>query len=237
MFRTFVKLALAVTLGGCGAASPSVTPTSALVTESPSATCPYPFTASVPVQTTDKALIDAAANVFAKRLTALGAENFSTAVGDTMTFSLCLPKPSDTLLVQAVLDNQGVSQFLAWPTGGPPPTNGTLAPTGLTSVFDGSQIVSATTGMSPQGQPAIDIKLAPDGAQALSDYSTAHVGDVMLVIIDGKVLAGPVIAAPLTDGTFELITVPMVLPDAAVAAILVSGPLPDGWVTQPAPTA
>jgi len=38
------------------------------------------------------------------------------------------------------------------------------------------------------------------------------------------------------DRAIELVTVPMGLPDAAIAAIPVSGPLPAGWVMEPAPT-
>jgi preprotein translocase subunit SecD len=225
---------LALAFGGCLATSPSATQSPPL--DVPSLACSSPDTISVAVPTTDKATIEAAVTVFAKRLTALGVENFSTAVGDAITFTLCLPKPSDELLVRAVLDNPGVVQFLAWSSGRPTPTNGTAAPTGLTLVFDGSQIVSATTGISPDGQPAIDIKLGPDGARHLADFSSAHVGDVMLFILDGKVLAGPIIASPLTDGTFELITAATALPDAALAAILASGPLPSGWGSQPGPT-
>ena len=69
------------------------------------------------------------------------------------------------------------------------------------------------------------------GKRTFGEKSTAHLGDKLVILLDGDVLATPVIEAPTTDG--RLVLPPVSRRDAEdLAAVIAGGPLP-GPVTEP----
>lgn len=195
------------------------------------------MTVTVPIPVADKAVVDAAGDVFAKRLRAIGITNFTVATGDEMTFTLLVPLTFDSTLIDAVLRRPGVFEFVAWPAGAPDPATGDPVPATATRLFDAAtQITSAEASIESPNQPVLTIKLGPDGAEALFTYTAQHVGEFLVLALDGAVLAAPIVNAPITGGDL-LITFPTVepppIPLVAIAATMASGPLPAGWTAPP----
>jgi preprotein translocase subunit SecD len=86
-------------------------------------------------------------------------------------------------------------------------------------------------GCDATGGPMLSIQLAGEGARHFAAYSTAHVGEFFALLLDGRVIAAPLIQAAISDGAFN-VTLPadsLPMPLDALAAILASGPLPDSW--------
>ncbi len=218
-------LALLVVVGAACQASPE--PTAAART----------MTVTLPIPVADKGVLEAAGDVFAKRLKAIGIANFSVDTGDAMTFTLILPLTFDSTLVDAVLRRPGVFDFIRWPAGAPDPTTGTPVPATATPLVEaGTAITSAEASVGTSNQPVLTMKLSSAGAEALATYTTQHVGEFLVLALDGAVLAAPIVSSPITGGDL-LITFPTAepppIPLAAIAAMMGSGPLPDAWTAQP----
>ena len=209
----------------------------ALALPTPQPTPPPTHTMSAVVQVpvgADKAHVDTAEAVFARRLKTLGITNFTVAVGPTMQFSLVVPDSVDSRAVEAVLHAPGVLAWVPWPNELSDAMPGDRVPPGATPLFDSTtQIAFAgPSTVDGSGQPAIEIRLAPQASKALAAYTSKHVGDTLPVVLDGVVLTAPTIQSPITDGHL-LLGGPQddadTTPLAALAAILDSGPLPAGW--------
>jgi hypothetical protein len=54
------------------------------------------------------------------------------------------------------------------------------------------------------GQPAVGIELHPMDVQTLADFTRTHVGERMVIVIDGKVAMDATIQEPLTAGQFVI---------------------------------
>ena len=194
------------------------------------------MTVTLPIPVADKAVIDAAGAVFAKRLQAIGIANFTVDTGDTMRFAMVVPLTFDATLIDAVLRRPGVFEFVTWPAAAPDPSTGDPVPAGATPIFDAaSEITSAEASTGTANQAVLIIKLSAVGAEALATYTTRHIGEVLALLLDGAVLAAPFIQSPITGGDL-LISFPTAepppIPLAAIAAIMASGPLPDAWIAQ-----
>lgn len=215
-------LALLVVAGAACQASPE--PTAAVRT----------MTVTIPVPTADKAVIDAAGDVFAKRLKAIGIGFFTVDTGDVMKFTMLVPLTFDATLVDAVLRRPGVFEFMRWPAGAEGPAQGDRVPATIEPLFDSTDIKSAVISTDSSGQPAIKITLDASGTEALATYTREHINGYAPLVLDGFVLVAAVILSPITGGEL-LITGPDQdpVPLAALAAILASGPLPAAWTAQP----
>jgi preprotein translocase subunit SecD len=217
-------LALLVFAGAACQASPE--PTAAVRT----------MTVTLRIPVADKAIIDAAGDVFAKRLKAIGITNFTVDTGDAMRFVMVVPLTFDPTLVDAVLRRHGVFEFVTWPADAPDPATGDPVPAGATPIFDAAtEITSAEASTGTANQAILTIKLSPVGARELATYTTQHIGEVLALVLDGAVLAAPRVGSPITGGDL-LISFPSAepppFPPAALAAIMASGPLPDDWIAQ-----
>ena len=81
----------------------------------------------------------------------------------------------------------------------------------------------------------LSIKLASEGSRLFAAYSSAHVGEFFALLLDGRVVAAPLILVAIPDGAFN-VTLPadaLPMPVDALAAILASGQLPDSWKQGP----
>ena len=192
---------------------------------------------TLPVPVADKAVIDAAGAVFSARLKALGVTNFTMSVGDTMEFVLNVPLTFDGKLIDAVLKRPGVFEFVPWPADEPAPSGGGPVPAAATPLFDGAEgITSAGVVNDTPGVPALTIKLSAVASEALAAFTTQHIGEYLVLVLDGRVLAAPIVDSPITGGDLR-ITFPSAEPPpialTAIAAMMTSGPLPDAWTAQP----
>lgn len=195
------------------------------------------MTVTLPVPVADKAVIDAAGEVFSQRLKALGIPNFTMSVGDTMDFVLVVPLTFDGKLVDAVLHRRGAFEFMTWPAHEPDPSGGGPVPVSATPLFDGADgIISAEVAGANVGVPAVTIKLSSDASAALAAFTTQHIGEYLVLALDGRVLAAPIVSSPITRGDLQMTfptTEPLPIPLAAIAAMMTSGPLPEAWTAQP----
>ena len=104
----------------------------------------------------DKAHVDAAQAVLAKRLKSLGITNFTVAVGPVMQFSLIVPDSVDPKAVEAVLHARGVVGWLPWPSDKPAPVAGDRASPGATprlriGAFSAAPVLAGAVSHAPVG--------------------------------------------------------------------------------------
>ena len=214
-------VAIAVLAGGCGEtrtitgnASPVVT---ARITLNPA-----------PGASITKPDTDATIAVIERRLKDLGIGNYSLAAGNAITVDLT--GGADVTSAQLAVQRAGVATFVPLgPTDSPPPIGS--FPTGLANpLWPGNEIASATVGKDQNGNPTLVLTMTPDGAQILGAWTSAHVMATILLLLDGQVVAAPIVTAPITGDTMWITTeAGLPLPIKAVAAILDSGPLMPDW--------
>lgn len=185
-----------------------------------------------------KAESDRAGKVLEARLTALGLDSFTTATG--YGFELAAPAggPSDED-VRAVLAAVGTVEFVPLP----PDTYGDIdistlvgkpLPHEESALFGNDGIASVALGSTEQGFPTIDVVFTPAAGAAFGAWTTAHTREYFAIVIDGRVVAAPVINEPITSGQVS-ITGAAAAPGsldtafAIAAAIMVGGQLPEAW--------
>lgn len=187
-----------------------------------------------------------AADVLNARLRALlfvgdGPSAFTTGVGNAITFRLPVTGPSDES-ISAVLRAQGEVAFVPLPESY---TNGTHKaevgqnlPTDEPVLFGWDGIASAAMDVDQQGRPALTITLRPAATEAFGDYTAAHPGGTMAVVVDDDVALLPVINEPVRGGEVHLSGGGLAgsaeqAAFAEAAAILVGGKLPEAWSSLP----
>ena len=67
------------------------------------------------------------------------------------------------------------------------------------SVVTGRDLRNARRSQDEYGQAAVSFSLNPDGAKRFGDYTRAHIGDQMAIVLDNKVRSAPVIRGHITD--------------------------------------
>lgn len=202
---------------------------------SPTAT-PRTTTIVLPVPVGEKAIAEEAATIFETRLQALGIGTFTSSIGNNMHFNIVLPPSVSAADVDAVLHTAGRLEFLAWSEGMQVVTVGETVPDGIPVLFDQSHITSValTTANSTPRIPAVELHLDALATQALATYTATHISQPGPIALDGKVVASPIVQSAITDGDLMITFAtgsaePGTLSAAAMAAILQSGPLPEGW--------
>jgi preprotein translocase subunit SecD len=227
--------ALLVLVAGCQASAPS--------SPGPSPVPPVDYTVRSPGSTPPpKTDTLRAIDILSARLRTLEVGMFSAAAGDAITFTI--PATANPAAVRAVLSSTGQAAFVPLPpaeygTGnrqGPlEAAAGKSLPTGEAPLFGGDQIADARATADATGGPMLSIKLASEGSRLFAAYSSAHVGEFFALLLDGRVVAAPLIQVAITDGAFN-VTLPadaLPMPVDALAAILASGQLPDSWKQGP----
>ena len=233
--RVLAVAALLILFAGCQASAPS--------SPAPSPVPPVDYTVRSPGSTLPpKTDTLRAIDVLSARLDTLRVGMFTAAAGDAITFSI--PASANPAAVRAVLSATGQVAFVPLPpaeygTGsGQGPLEavaGKPLPTGEAPLFGGDQITDVRVTADAAGGPELAIQLASEGASLFAAYSSAHVGEFFALLLDGRVVASPLIQAAITDGAFNVILPADSLPMSvdALAAILASGPLPDSWKQGP----
>jgi preprotein translocase subunit SecD len=227
----FAVVAALVLVAGCQASAPS-SPTPSPV-PSVEYTVRSPGSAHPPKADTLRAI-----DALSARLRTLKVGIFTAAAGDAITFTI--PATANPAAVRAVLSATGQVAFVPLPpaeyrTGsGQGPLEavaGKALPAQEAPLFGGDQIADARVTSDATGGPMLSIQLASEGSRLFAAYSSAHVGEFFALLLDGRVVAAPLIQVAITDGAFN-VTLPadsLSMPVDALAAILASGPLPDSW--------
>ena len=68
------------------------------------------------------------------------------------------------------------------------------------TLMTGRHLKDADVSTDNMGQVVIAFELTDEGAQIFRDYSLKHVGDIVAIILDKRVLSAPVINEPITSG-------------------------------------
>ena len=68
------------------------------------------------------------------------------------------------------------------------------------TLMTGRHLKDADVSTDNMGQVVIAFELTDEGAQIFRDYSLKHVGDVVAIVLDKRVLSAPVINEPITSG-------------------------------------
>jgi hypothetical protein len=166
---------------------------------------------------------------------------FTSAVGDAITFRLPMTGPSDES-IRAVLRAQGEVAFVPLPESYSDGTHtaevGQNLPTDEPVLFGWDGIASAAMDVDQQGRPALTITLRPAATEAFGNYTTAHPGGTIAVVIDDDVALLPMINEPILGGEIHLSGggLPGSVEQAAfieASAILVGGKLPEAWSSLP----
>lgn len=202
----------------CGAPPPSVAP--------PVSTTDF----RISLTSRDKSDVSAAMDVLEARLRTLGIGNFSGAAGDSIVFTLPSAGLPDRRVLDDVLHRPGVVALLPWPADGPAPIEGDAVPAGARSLIDPATGIRSADVVDANGTRAVKVVLEPEAAASVAEYTSLHVQGYMPLALDGRILIAPTIQGPITGGEL-LIELAADGPDpSALAAILDSGPLPEGVI-------
>jgi protein-export membrane protein SecD len=68
------------------------------------------------------------------------------------------------------------------------------------TLMTGRHLKDADVSTDNMGQVVIAFELTDEGAQIFRDYSLRHVGDIVAIVLDKRVLSAPVINEPITSG-------------------------------------
>lgn len=77
---------------------------------------------------------------------------------------------------------------------------GEISPT-FKSVMTGTDLKTVTVQTNPQtGEYEVAFELTSDGAKKFSEFTSAHIGDILAIVIDKRVISTPSIRNAITDG-------------------------------------
>ncbi len=77
-------------------------------------------------------------------------------------------------------------------------------PTVYETVMTGEILQTADVALGQTGEPLVSFTLTPDGSREFADYTTAHVGDVLAIVLDGVVVSAPRIESAITGGQGQI---------------------------------
>ena len=69
------------------------------------------------------------------------------------------------------------------------------------TVMTGADLKEAHVATDSLGQPAVSFSLSDKGAKIFADYTTAHTGQYLGIVLDKTVISAPVVNTPITDGS------------------------------------
>lgn len=71
-------------------------------------------------------------------------------------------------------------------------------------LFSGDQVARATVGTNQNGDRTIDLTLRADGAALLAAYTAGHIGQAFAIVLDGTVVAAPIIKGAIPNGNVQV---------------------------------
>lgn len=87
------------------------------------------------------------------------------------------------------------------PAATPEPTSQPTPPSRIFhTVMTGADLADALVSQDRVGNLGVSFDLTDRGAQIFGDYTSAHVGDILGIVLDGTLISAPVINTPITEG-------------------------------------
>ncbi len=74
----------------------------------------------------------------------------------------------------------------------------------FTTIMTGRDLKTAGNALDQTGAPVINFELTDNGATIFRDYTAAHVGDILAIVLDNQVLSAPSINSTIPDGQGEI---------------------------------
>lgn len=74
----------------------------------------------------------------------------------------------------------------------------------FTTVLTGRELATAGTQLDSLGQPVITFSLKDEGKQVFADYTAAHIGGILAIVLDNQVLSAPSINSAIPSGSGEI---------------------------------
>jgi preprotein translocase subunit SecD len=68
----------------------------------------------------------------------------------------------------------------------------------------GKELTSVNVGVDPQGQPAVDFVLSPEGATVFGQHTAANIGKFLTITLDKRVVSAPRINGAIPDGQGQI---------------------------------
>lgn len=96
------------------------------------------------------------------------------------------------------------------PSQSPPPAEATTPATDTVpsqtyvTLMTGAALQDAVVSRNDVGEWLIDFTLGAEGSRIFGDFTTAHVGDYLAIVLDKKILSAPVINGPITGGRGQI---------------------------------
>jgi preprotein translocase subunit SecD len=110
-------------------------------------------------------------------------------------------RPEEGSIIQTDFAGGATTQ----PTPTPTDENGTEAPQPtFHTIMTGKELTSVNVGVDPQGQPAVDFVLSPEGASIFAQHTSANVGKVLTITLDKRVVSAPSINQAIPDGQGQI---------------------------------
>ncbi len=125
-----------------------------------------------------------------------------TALLEFADFSQVSPVELATLRNAEILTDYSVPQP-ATDTATPGP-EATPTPRVFHTVLTGADLKSASAATDQLGGYVVSIAFTDEGAKLFADYTTAHVGDILAIVLDKKVISSPSISEPITKGSGQI---------------------------------
>jgi protein-export membrane protein SecD len=110
--------------------------------------------------------------------------------------------PEATVTAEPTPTADATAQAAGTPAAGlTPDTSGTPQGPVYKTVMTGEIIQTADVQIDrTTGSPLVQFTLTPDGAKQFGDYTSAHVGDYLAIVLDGVVVSSPQIQTAITGG-------------------------------------
>jgi len=83
-------------------------------------------------------------------------------------------------------------------------TLGAALPNPDPPIVDGSHVVSVVRDADSQGRPVDTITFDAAGTRAFGDWTSQHVGDKVVVLANGIVVADPTVMSAISDGKVQI---------------------------------
>lgn len=229
-FRSLLRAAVivagsALVLSGCALASRVVTVAQGdgVVT-----TCTVLVLDTPAAAPASAAELDAIAGVIRARMEALDVPGVTVDVIGPDMLMLGLPAGDDAAW-RAVATRPGRLSFVPVPPAfDQQVVDGEPMPAGMgpTPILTEADIASASAAEDQLGQPAVAVTLTPEGAVAFDAWAADNVGRRFAIVVDGVVLAAPVIREARFNGQAQISGSFTPEEVGALIAALDSGPLP-----------
>lgn len=164
-------------------------------------------------------------DIVERRVNATGVAEPSVSIQGSDRIVVELPGVSDVGPFQRLIGPTGLLEFVPIPAGRTADTGTRIDPE-LPVLFDGRSVTSASPLTDDLGAPAVDFTLDSAATDTFAAYTQANVGNQFAIVLDGTIIAAPVIQSPISAGKGRISGGARSLDVDTIITVLRSGPLP-----------